>query len=85
MAELEKLPELRKVVDALLERVDLLEEQIKSLDPSTFTASDRLDKVEEKQAVLVLGLQWAANEVRPIYGMGYLGKVLDGVVVRLSK
>ncbi len=44
-----------------------------------------VEKLEKKQVLLVEGLKWAANEVRPIYGMSYLGKVLDGIADRLAK
>ena len=44
----------------------------------------RVTVLEDQQGRLMKALSWAANEVRPIYGMGYLGKVFDEVVKRVK-
>ena len=44
----------------------------------------RLSKVENRLEILIDGLEFAANEVRPTFGFGsFFARVLDAVVKKL--
>ena len=63
----------------------LTPDRLKRLEDLYSSLVEKTIALETKQALLIEGLKWAANEVRPVYGMAYLGKVLDGIAARLAK
>ncbi len=68
----------------------------KSVDsvPTEFMIAqmERIDALEKKQAeilkkqaIIVEGFEFIADEVRPIFGMGHLARVFDAVFNKLTK
>lgn len=54
---------------------------------STETLADileRIDALEGRYSLLVEGFEWAANQVRPMFGQGALAMVLDGIAEGLK-
>ena len=46
---------------------------------------EKVEKLEKKDQILEKALLFAANELRPIYGLGAIALVFDEVVKRLKK
>jgi hypothetical protein len=46
---------------------------------------DRVERLEKRFELLVSGLEFAANELRPLFGFGHVAKVFDAVAERLKK
>lgn len=44
----------------------------------------RIEEIERKQQVIVDGYQFAANEVRPLYGFGAIALIFDAIYKKLS-
>lgn len=45
--------------------------------------SDRLDALERRVEIIVDGFEFAANEVRPMFGQGALALIFDAIHDRL--
>jgi hypothetical protein len=57
-------------------------ESLKSADPDILALQARVDLLEE---LLIEGFQFAANELRPLFGQGALALVFDGVADGIQK
>lgn len=44
----------------------------------------RIEEIERKQQVIIDGYQFAANEVRPLYGFGAVALIFDAIYKKLS-
>jgi len=49
------------------------------------TLEQRVEALERKHTLTVEGFRWAANEVRPMFGVGAIALVLDGIADGLEK
>ena len=45
----------------------------------------RVERLERKFELIVEGFEWAANQVRPMFGQGALALVFDGVAEGLKE
>lgn len=45
----------------------------------------RVEKLERIQQVLVDGYEFAANEARPLYGMGAIAQIFDAIAVKAKE
>ncbi len=49
------------------------------------TLEARVDELERKFGLITEGFEWAANQVRPMFGQGALAVIFDGVADGLKK
>jgi hypothetical protein len=61
-------------------------DQLATIWEQRFEAQEaRLAEVERKQKVLVDGYEFAANEMRPLYGFGAVALVFDAIHKKLAE
>jgi len=60
---------------------------IKEGDPKVCTKAleARLDALEKQNELIIEGFEWAANQVRPMFGQGALAVIFDGIAEGLKK